>query len=208
MTTAFYNTGLYGNSGTASGSYYGTGLSTTSFWDTDYLTKKDDYNQAKEGIQVGSAARDAVMDKQISNFRTYLEGGKEDKALAAYEALIEEMSMQQRYANLSESQIQAIAKEIIEAELSAEAGEPVSLEDYIKEHAVGVNGQGWQKVFLNNHKIDDANEATLLNRICGMDEEEEMTAGQKILQGITTVVLSPVKALTELGDFLFGGNSH
>ena len=148
------------------------------------------------------------MDKQISNFRTYLEGGKEDKALAAYEALIEEMSMQQRYANLSESQIQAIAKEIIEAELSAEAGEPVSLEDYIKEHAVGVNGQGWQKVFLNNHKIDDANEATLLNRICGMDEEEEMTAGQKILQGITTVVLSPEKALTELGDFLFGGNSH
>lgn len=208
MTTSFLNGSVYGVGSTSVGNYYTSEVSASSWFDTEYLDKKSQYQQQQEAIAIGESARDAVMDTQISNFTTYLEDGKEDKALAAYHKLIEEMKQQTRYAGLSDGEIQAMAREIIEIELSNAAGQDVDLEDYIREHATGVAGQGWQKVFLNNNKIDDANEATLLNEICGMDEREEMTAGEKILQGAATVVLSPIKALTELGDFLFGGSSH
>ncbi len=199
MTATFYNTGLYGTSGTTSGSYYGTGLSTTNFWNTDYLDKKDNYNQAKEGIDVQGAARDAVMDTQIANFTNYLSSGREDEAMEAYNKLIEEMSQQTRYAGCSDAQLQSIAREIIEMELSEQAGENVDLETYIRENAANAAEQSTQKTLWCNDKVDSVTEEQLLNTICGLNEEEYVSPGRKVGNFLLNVVT--LGGLTELFDW-------
>ena len=206
MTTGFYNTGLYGNSGSTTGYYYGTGASTATFWNTDYLEKKNEYNQTREGIEIENSARDGVMNTQISNFTNYMESGREDEAMEAYQALIEEMSNQTRYAGLSEAELQAIAREIIEIELSNAAGEDVDLVDYIREHAADATEQHKQRTLYCDDKVDSVTEEQLLNAICGMNEEEYVSGGAKVGHFLLNVVT--LGGLTEAWDGLFGKKHH
>ena len=92
MTTSFLNGSVYGVGSTSVGNYYTSEVSASSWFDTEYLDKKSQYQQQQEAIAIGESARDGVMDTQISNFTNYMESGREDEAMVAYQALIEEMT--------------------------------------------------------------------------------------------------------------------
>lgn len=202
MTTSFLNGSVYGVGSTSVGNYYTSEVSASSWFDTEYLDKKSQYQQQQEAIAIGESARDGVMDTQISNFTNYMESGREDEAMEAYQALIEEMKQQTRYAGLSEAELQAIAREIIEIELSNAAGQNVDLVDYIREHAADATEQHKQKTLYCDDKVDSVTEEQLLNAICGMNEEEYVSGGAKVGHFLLNVVT--LGGLTEAWDGLFG----
>ncbi len=206
MTATFYNTGVVGLGSTASGAYYGTGLSTTNFWNTDYIDKKDNYRQHEESINIQNSARDSVLDTQISNLTSYIASGKEDKAMDAYNKLLEEMSQQTRYAGCTDAQLQAIARDIIEMELSEQAGEPVDLEQYIRDNTANASEQSRQKTLWCDDKVDSATEEDLLNAICGLDESKYISGGTHLVNGIINIFT--LGGLTEGWDSLFGPKNH
>lgn len=202
MTTSFLNGSVYGVGSTSVGNYYTSEVSASSWFDTEYLDKKSQYQQQQEAIAIGESARDGVMDTQISNFTNYMESGREDEAMEAYQALIEEMKQQTRYAGLSEAELQSIAREIIEIELSNAAGQNVDLVDYIREHAADATEQHKQKTLYCDDKVDSVTEEQLLNAICGMNEEEYVSGGAKVGHFLLNVVT--LGGLTEAWDGLFG----
>ncbi len=206
MTTSFLNGSVYGVGSTTVGNYYTSEVSASSWFDTEYLDKKSQYQQQQEAVAIGESARDAVMDTQISNFTSYMESGREDEAMEAYDALIEEMSKQTRYAGLSEAELQAIAREIIEIELSNAAGQDVDLVDYIRENAANATEQHKQKTLYCDDKVDSVTEEQLLNKICGMNEEEYVSGGAKVGHFLLNLVTG--FGISEAFDGLFGKKHH
>ena len=195
MTTGIsFQNGSY-TSGTASASTFTTsgGISVNSLYNTEYLDSKYDYADTKEGYEMSYAGRDAVLDTQISNIIAYLGDGQEDKAMAAYEKLIEEMSTQTRYESIAESdgQLQAVARQLIEAELGSD------LEEYIRTNSRDAAGVQAQQIrTLGN--CDSTSQEDLLLAMCDIEEEK----GSNILLDAVSVLAMPFELL---GNLLFNG---
>ncbi|MBQ9246522.1 hypothetical protein IJ182_09675 [bacterium] len=125
-------------------------------------------------IEVETTSRDAVLQDSINNFAYYLENGYEDKAMAAYQELIEQMKAQPEYTDRSDKELQAYAKRMIEQQLSEQKGEEVDLVKYIKDHAASQSELDWQQHcnLFNQGIIDKTTEEDLLNAVCGLDEDK------------------------------------
>lgn len=171
MTTgiSFQNGSYTGGTATA-GTFTTTGgISVNSLYNTEYLDSKYDYADTKEGYEMTYVGRDAAIDTQISNVISQLAKGNEDKALSAYNKLIEEMSTQGRYENLEGTQLTAVARQLIESQLGS------SLEDYIVDNAAN----SFERGFEINWEGDSATESDLLMTMCDIDSTTSLDGVKK-----------------------------
>ncbi len=198
MTVSFQNGSFLGGSATASSLTTSGGVTAASLYNTEYLDKKYDYIDTKESYEIAYSGRDAAIETKISNICSYLANGKEDKAMAAYEELLAEMNSQTRYAQLvsengDDTQLRAIARQLIESELGGD------LEEFIRENARDQAGVDHQKI-LTWGNCDSTSQEDLLAAMCDIDEEEG--SGNIIVSGLS-LIASPFVCL---GNWLFNGN--
>ncbi len=203
MTVAFQNSSFLNGSATSSANLINGGVSISSMYNSDYLENKYDYVESKESYEIAIAGRDAAVSSDISKFKTYLLNGEEDKALNAYKELLEEMSGQERYAQLisesgDDAQLRAVAKTLIETQLDG-----VMLEDYITKHAKKNSSLEDQQLLWGAKKCDATSREDLLNETCNLDiEETHSNILQKAFFGL-------VGLGTKCIDGLFGdGTKH
>ena len=180
MTTGFLN-GSYFTGSTATGR-----SNTTSIYDTNYLDRKYNYQHTNECYENMDYAEDSVLDSKIRNILTFIENGKEDKAIEAYNKLIEEMGGQTRYAQLSQSEIKAMARQMIESQL--EDGE--TLDNFIRENTAN----SFERGFEINWDGDKYQEEDVLREICDLDETTT-TDGLKKAGGTACKVLAGAGAI-------------
>ncbi len=198
MTVSFQNGSFLNGSASASSLTTSGGVTAASLYNTEYLDKKYDYTDTKESYEIAYSGRDAAIETKISNIGSYLANGKEDKALAAYEELLSEMSSQTRYAQLvgedgDDTQLRAIARQLIESEIGGD------LEEFIRENARDQAGVDHQKI-LTWGNCDSTSQEDLLAAMCDIDEEEG--SGNIIVSGLA-LIASPFVCL---GNWLFNGN--
>ena len=198
MTVSFQNGSFLGGSATTSSLTTSGGVTAASLYNTDYLDNKYNYTDTKESYEIAYSGRDAAIETKISNIGSYLANGKEDKALAAYEELLEEMSSQTRYAQLvgengDDSQLKAIARQLIEAEIGGD------LEEFIRTNAKDQAGVDHQKI-LTWGNCDSTSQEDLLAAMCDIDEEE---GSGNPLVSILAGIASPFVCF---GNWLFNGN--
>ncbi len=203
MTIAFQNGSFLNGTASASTNLAKGGVSISSFYNTDYLENKYNYAESKESYEIAAAGRDAAIATDISKFKTYLGSGEEDKAMDAYQELIDEMSAQERYSQLvsesgNDEQLRAVAKTLIEEQLDG-----VALEDYITKHARKNSSVENQKLLWGAKKCDSTSREDLLNETCDLDiEETHSNCIKKAFFGIAGL-------LTKACDGLFGnGTKH
>ncbi len=196
MTVSFQNGSFLSGSATASTNLQSGGVTAASLYNTEYLDKKYDYTDTKESYEIAYSGRDSAIETKISNICSYLENGKEDKALSAYHELLEEMTSQTRYEQLvvdgDDTQLRAIARDLIESELG------VDLEDYIRENSRDASGVANQKI-LTWGNCDSTSQEDLLAEMCDIDEEKG--SGNILIQAVS-LIASPFVAL---GNWLFNG---
>lgn len=170
MTTGIsFQNGSFLN-GTASmntSSVFG-GSSVSSFYNEDFLNTKYEYQHTREGYEIQESAYDASLDMYISNIISYIESGQEDKAMAAYNELLTQMSSQSRYSQITgdSAQLQAIAKQLIEMNLEDE-----TLEELIRDNTRDAVDVEKQKCYRGKN-CDSTTQEQLLKAMCGLDEEE------------------------------------
>lgn len=198
MTVSFQNGSFLGGSASASSLTTSGSVTASSLYDTEYLDRKYDYTDTRESYEIAYSGRDAAIETKISNICSYLANGKEDKAMAAYEELLAEMNSQTRYAQLvsengDDTQLRAIARQLIESELGGD------LEEFIRENARGQAGVDHQKI-LTWGNCDSTSQEDLLAAMCDIDEEEG--SGNIIVSGLA-LIASP---FVNLGNWLFNGN--
>ncbi len=197
MTVSFQNGSFLSGSSTANTYTVSGGVTASSLYNTEYLDKKYDYTDTKESYEIAYSGRDAAIETKISNICSYLANGQEDKAMAAYEELLDEMTTQTRYAQLvdedgDDTQLRSIARQLIESELGG------SLEDYIRENT-RTNAQVENQTVLTWGNCDSTSQEELLAAMCDIDEEEG--SGNILIQAAFAVA-SPFVAL---GNWLFNG---
>ncbi len=183
MTVAFQNGSFLSGSSTASVLTQKGGVTASSLYNTDFLDNKYEYNDTKEGYEIAYSGRDAAITKNIDNLVTYLSSKKEDKAMLAYEELLNEMKNQTRYSQLvtedgDDTQLRAVARQIIENKLG------VDLPTYIKE----TTASNFQRGLEFNLDGDKYTEEDLLKEMCDLDETTpyeglERAAGKTLKTG-------------------------
>lgn len=177
MTVAFQNGSyLSGSSSASVGTTYG-GITVSDLYNTDYLDNKYNYTDTKEGYEIAYSGRDSAVESHISNIKSYISNAKEDKALEAYNDLLEEMKSQTRYAQLvsengDDTQLRAIAKQLIESELD----EGQKLEDFIKTNTAN----NFQRGLEINLDGDKNTEEDLLKEMCNYDETNRFEGLEKV----------------------------
>ena len=146
----------------------------SSFYNTDALSKRYDYQHTQEAYEIQEAGSDASLTKIISNFTRYIEKGQEDKAIKEYNRLLTEMGNQTRYSQLAangdDTQLRATARTLIENALK-NSGEEDSLEDFIVNHTENTFERG----FGINWDGDKLTEEDILKEVCDYDETTSMT---------------------------------
>ena len=187
---------LNGSASASAGTLTGT-VNMSNIYNEDYLDEKYNYQDSKESYELAYGGRDASIETSIENISTYLQDGREDKALEAYNELLSEMSSQKRYAQLvtedgSDKQLRAVAKQLIESEIGCD------LKDYINDNARSNAGVEKQKL-LSWGNCDSTSREDLLSEMCDIDEEK--SNGSIIMKGVC-IIASPFVAL---GNFLFRG---
>lgn len=197
MTVSFQNGSFLNGSATSGSLTLSGGVTSSSLYNTEYLEQKKAYNDEQEAIEIGYAAEDAVIESKISKVNSYLASGQEDKAMDAYNELLEEMAGQTRYSKLIDedgdnTQLRAIARKLIEAELDCD------LEDYIRENTRNAKGVEAQKI-LTWGNCDSTTQEELLAAMCDLDEDE----GHSFIVDGLAAIASPFYCL---GNLLFNGN--
>lgn len=188
MTIAFQNGSFTGGNVTANTSLTSGGVTSASLYNTDYLDQKYEYQDTRESYELAYSGRDAAIETKISNISTYLAEGKEDKALAAYNELLEEMNAQTRYAQLvgedgDDTQLRAVARQLIEAELGG------SLEEFIRANAKD-NAAVENQQIRSWGNCDSTSQEDLLKEMCNIDEEE---GHSNIFTKALNVIASPFR---------------
>ncbi len=198
--TSFQNGSFTSGSSIANtGTTFG-GVDYSSFYNTDYLDRKYDYNKVKDSYETKDSAEDSSIETKISNILYLIESGYEDKAMEAYSALLETMGEQSQYSTLSEDELQAAAKSLLDAQVEEDTeGEYTNVSDYIVEYAADAGQNSTQKVLWKNSKVDETTEEDLLREICGIDTDDTVSAGRKIGNFLLNVVTLGFG--TELFDF-------
>ena len=169
--TEAFNSGFTGSYGTYTTNGYGiNGYSytgdTTSILESRYNTL-----QTSQAYEIGTAGNDAVLASKIDNFTSYIENGQEDRALEAYQELLEQMKSQARYAQLitedgDDTQLRAIARQLIEGDTG------VDLEDLIRECTRDAKGVEYQQKMFGTDKVDSVTQEQLLEEVCDIKEYE------------------------------------
>lgn len=182
--TVYHNPNYFSGLGTVSTPYNSSGeLSSVSIFNRQYLEKRDAYRQAGESYAMGEAGRDAVMSEKINNLLQYIEESYEGKAIEEYHVILEEMSKQERNSQLSEPQLKALAKQMIEGQLNAKlkAENPdspnVKLEDYIRDN-MDTEFEAGLKVSLDGASYSQVD---VLKEICNLDESDMLSTPKKVL---------------------------
>ena len=197
MTVSFQNGSFFGGTAAASTYTQSGGITAASLYDTEYLDNKYEYNDTKESYEIAYSGRDAAIETKISNICSYLANGKEDKAMAAYDELLAEMTSQTRYGQLvgedgDDTQLRSVARQLIESELGG------SLEEYIRANS-RTNAQVENQKVLTWGNCDSTSQEDLLAAMCDIDEEE---GNGNILIQAGSLIASP---FVVLGNWLFNG---
>lgn len=201
MTVSFQNGSFLSGSSSASTYTQSGGVTAARLYNTDYLDKKYDYTDTKESYEIAYSGRDAAIETKISNICSYLANGKEDKAMAAYEELLSEMTMQTRYEQLvsesgDDTQLRSVARQLIESELGGD------LEEFIRENSRDSIGVEKQQLLWGDN-CDSTTQEDLLLAMCNVDEEEGHT--NFIVKGLYGIA----GIFTKGWDALFGdGTKH
>ena len=172
------------------------GITAADLYDEEYLENKYSYKETQESYEIAYEGQDAVIETYISNILSYISNGEEDKAMEAYEELLDAMSDQTRYAQLisddgDDTQLRAIARELIEADLGSD------LEEYITDNTKNGAAVKAQKIRTAGN-CDSTSTEDLLNAMCNMDEEE----GTNVFSIIGSIIVSPITAT--LGNLVRG----
>ena len=182
MSYSFSGYGLLNSGSGTAGVLSGRGITAADFYNEDALDSRYDYQDAKEAYEIEYSGRDAAIDSKIANLCTYIEQGREDKAMEAYQELLNEISSQGRYAQISENDthLRAVARQMIESNLE----EGLSLEDFITENTAN----SFERGFEINWDGDQYQEEDLLKEMCDLDETTS-TDGLKKAGGVACKVL-------------------
>ncbi len=173
-----------------------------------YLGQANEASIFRNTLINENSAKTGTLERQMRNFKAYMEDGQEDEALAAYQKLLTEMAKQEEFANLDEEGLKVRAEQLLEGYLSDKAGEDVELTKYITKYAANASEQSKQKTWFNNGKIDETTEEDLLKEICDIDKEKHVSGGRKFLNFIDNTLLLPFKLIAEGCDALFGPDHH
>lgn len=170
MTTSFLNGSFVSGVSSATTSSLTNGITSDQLYNTSYLDRRNDYNQTSESYDIASVGRDAAIDVSISTLTSYIANGQEDKVIAAYNELLNQMSTQTRYAQLitedgDDTQLRAVARQLIELETG------VNLEQFIRENTRdSIEVQKQQK--YRGEYCDSTTQEELLEAMCNLEEEE------------------------------------
>ena len=160
MSTSFFNDSYFTGSVSASGSTGYTGGA----YNTDWLDRKYEYRRTEQGYNNLFNAQNADIENKIANIQSYIKNGKEDKAMEAYQELLQDLASQPEYQQLNEGQLKALVKQMLEANL--EDGQ--TLEEFIKENTAN----SFERGFEINWDGDQYKEQDLLEEMCGLDEHD------------------------------------
>lgn len=197
MTTgvSFQNASYLGGGVNASVFTSSGSLPVSIFYNTEQTDQKYAWQDNEESHKIQRTARDASVDSKVSKIISHLKQGHEDKALAAYNELLEVMASQDIYSLISQNdtELRAVARETIEKKLDGE-----SLEDLIRN-----NTRRRSQVISQNIQAygncDQTSQEELLKALCDIDEDE---GGVNVLEAAWAVISSP---FVWLGNTLFGG---
>ena len=151
-------------------------MSTSSIFNGEWLSRRNSYEQARDGYLIASAARDAAIDGKIRNILSHIENGNADKAMKVYNQLLEEMAKQERFAALKngedDTQLKAAARNLIESKAHQD------LSELIKENTSTRFENGF------SYDLDNYNESqeSLLENMCDL-ETSNIRAGIKGVAG-------------------------
>lgn len=170
MTTSFLNGSFLGGTSIASTSSLTGGITADQLYNTSYLDKKNSYSQTAEGYNVAEVGRDAAIDVSISTLTSYIANGQEDKVIAAYDELLDQMMLQDRYSQLvlengDDTQLRAYARQLIEAETG------LNLEQFIRENTRNSIEVQKQQLYRGQY-CDSTTQEELLEAMCNIEEEE------------------------------------
>ena len=170
MTTSFLNGSFLGGTSIASTSSLTGGITADQLYNTSYLDKKNSYSQTAEGYNVAEVGRDAAIDVSISTLTSYIVNGQEDKVIAAYDELLDQMATQTRYAQLitedgDDTQLRAVARQLIEAETG------LDLEQFIRENTRDSIEVEKQQMYRGQY-CDSTTQEELLEAMCNLEIEE------------------------------------
>ena len=170
MTTSFLNGSFLGGTSIASTSSLTGGITADQLYNTSYLDKKNAYSQTAEGYNVAEVGRDAAIDVSISTLTSYIANGQEDKVIAAYDELLDQMMLQDRYSQLvlengDDTQLRAYARQLIEAETG------LNLEQFIRENTRNSIEVQKQQLYRGQY-CDSTTQEELLEAMCNIEEEE------------------------------------
>lgn len=200
MTVAFQNSSFINGGATAATGTYSNGVSYASFYNTDALDNKFNYNDTKEGYEMAVAGRDSAIQEQIESLSYYIENGEEDKVLDAYHGLLDEMSAQGRYAKLitadgDDKQLRAVAKGMIESQIGCK------LSDYIENNTSSHKNTVYKNILFWG-RADNTSSEDLLEEMCNIKKEKKAA---NIIVGAAAAVASVVAAPINI---LFGNSKH
>ena len=118
---SFQNGSYFGGNSTATlnTSITSGGIPISSFYNTEFLENKNEYMETRESYEIQHTALDSAIDSIVSNIISYIRNGQEDKAMEAYNKLLEQMSSQTRYSTIAqdETQLRSVARQLIESQL-------------------------------------------------------------------------------------------
>ncbi|MCD7880014.1 MAG: hypothetical protein LUG16_08805 [Candidatus Gastranaerophilales bacterium] len=180
-TTTFQNASYFSGAATASTLTQAGGINYSDFYNTEGLENKYEYNNTKESYETKDTAQDEAIATGVTNLLYQLETGYEDKAMESYNNLISLLKEQTQYSTLSDSELQAVAKSLLNSQLQENTdGKYTNIQDYIVDYAADADENYMQKVLWKNSKVDSTTEGDLLKTICGIDTDETVSAWTKI----------------------------
>ena len=172
--TEAFNSGFGTSFGTYSGGAYGLGINSYGYTGDTTSILESRYNtlQTSQSYELGQMGEDSIITSKINNFVSYLENGQEDRALEAYQELLEQMKQQTKFQQLvsengDDAQLRAVNREFIESEIG------VDLEDLIREYSRDAKGVEYQQKMFGKDKVDSVSQEDLLAEICDLKETEE-----------------------------------
>lgn len=198
--SSFQNSSFSNGSATTTSLTTSGRISASSLYNTDNLENKYEYNETKESYETKDTAQDEAIATEISNILYQIEAGYEDEAMEAYSELIALLQDQSQYSTLSDSELQAVAKSLLSAQVEEDSeGEYTNIQDFIVDFAADADENYMQKVWFKNSKVDSTTEEDLLETICGVKTDDSVSTWTKIKGALGNLV--SFGGLTELFDF-------
>ncbi len=198
--SSFQNSSFSNSTSTSTALTTSGRISASSLYNTDNLDSRYEYQETKESYETKDLAQDEAITEEIENILYLIEAGYEDKAMEAYNELIETIGGQSQYSTLSESELQSVAKSLLDSQVEEDTeGEYTSIKDYIVDYAADADENYMQKVWYKNSKVDSTTEEDLLESICGLQTDDTVSTWTKIKGFFGN--LFTLGGVTELFDF-------